>query len=172
MASGAPILGEIRMMSGHQVPEGWAPCDGRLLNVGEHQDLYGLLGTTYGGDGRVSFAVPDLRGRGPVHINQLHQQGQLFGWENHTLTIDEMPAHAHLLFAEDSDGESADPGERLLARTPGAAYFVPLTEPLAMTPAIGETGGGQGHDNMMPFTVLNYCIALQGDWPVRPTKDV
>lgn len=170
MAIENPIVGEIRLMSGPQIPEGWLPCDGRLLSVANYQGLFGLLGTIYGGDGRVRFALPDLRGRVPVQMRTPHEQGQWFGYETQTLSVDEMPGHAHTLYADDTDGESPDPDERLLARTPGAAYFFPLTEPLEMAPAIGETGGGAGHANMMPFNVLSYCIAVTGDYPRRPQK--
>ena len=167
-----PFLAEIRMVGFNFAPRGWATCDGQILPINQTQSLYSLLGTIYGGDGRTSFALPDLRGRTPIHFNTAHAQGQKAGEELHALGVNEMPAHTHVLNASDASATQAGPSGNLLARPSlalGAVYSTPAQEqdaPLGAL-AIADKGGGQGHNNMQPFLTVNFCIALQGLFPSR-----
>ncbi|HZD04286.1 MAG TPA: tail fiber protein [Longimicrobiales bacterium] len=164
-----PFLAEIRMVGFNFAPRGWALCDGQILPISQNQSLYSLLGTTYGGDGRTSFALPDLRGRTPVHVSQDHPEGQKAGEETHTLSAAEMPTHTHGLRASSTDGDTVDTGSSsILAREVGGIYQQGASSLTALRAGtIANTGGGQAHENMMPFITLNFCIALQGLFPSR-----
>jgi microcystin-dependent protein len=162
-----PFLAEIRLMSFTFAPKGWALCDGQLLPINQNQALFSLLGTTYGGDGRVSFALPDLRGRVPIHFGNGHTLGERGGEQSHTLSISEIPTHTHGLNASSAEANTPDPGNDVLARTRNEIY-APLspTNTAAMAPgAVANTGGSQAHLNMQPFLTINFCIALQGIFP-------
>jgi len=167
-----PFIAEIRMVGFNFAPRNWALCDGQILPINQNQSLYSLLGTTYGGDGRTSFALPDLRGRTPIHFNAAHSQGQKSGEELHVLNANEMPAHTHGLQASDETATQAGPTDNLLARPSlaiGAAYSTTAQAPdvsLAAS-AVANAGSGQGHNNMQPYLSLNFCIALQGVFPSR-----
>ncbi|WP_044548501.1 phage tail protein [Mesorhizobium japonicum] len=163
-----PFLSEIRIMSFGFPPKGWAFCDGQLLPINQNQGLFSLLGTTYGGDGRVTFGLPDLRGRVPNHIGGSgHSLGERGGEQAHTLSIAEIPTHLHTLNGSTTQSTTISPDTNtvLSGSTPqniyaGAAHLV------AMAPnAIANVGGSQAHLNMQPFLVLNFCIALQGIFP-------
>ena len=161
-----PFLGEITMVGFNFAPRGWALCDGQILPINQNQSLYSLLGTTYGGDGRTTFALPDLRGRASMHKGQGHPLGQRGGSEEVTLT--EMPEHTHQLVATNAVGNNASPTGNLLARPAGpyrlygnAGNLVDLA-----SNAISSVGG-QGHTNMQPILTINFCIALQGLFPSR-----
>lgn len=161
-----PFLSEIRMMSFNFPPRGWAMCNGQLMAINQNQALFSLLGTTYGGDGRVNFALPDLRGRVPIHTGNGHTLGERAGEETHTLTLSEMPMHTHTLTATSDAGTRAVVPGNLLAKTPNALYHAPDGNLTAMNPAaIGNVGGTQPHQNMMPFLAITFCIALQGIFP-------
>jgi len=162
-----PFLSEIRVMSFGFAPKGWALCDGQLLPINQNQALFSLLGTTYGGDGRVNFALPDLRGRVPIHTGNGHTLGERGGEQAHTLSINELPAHTHAASASpqsDSTNVAIPAGNFLaspLAQTYGSAASLD-----AMSPGtLANTGGSQAHLNMQPFLVLNFSIALQGIFP-------
>ena len=165
-----PFLSEIKLFGFNFAPAGWAFCDGQLLPVNQNQSLFALLGATYGGDGRTTFALPDLRGRTPLHKSTSHAQGQRAGEENVSLTETQIPTHSHDAKATSAPVSSNDPSGKLLGETvPGPFTVSPygdLTNAVDLIPsALGNTGIGQGHNNMQPFQVLNFCIALQGTFP-------
>ena len=158
-------IGEVRWFTFDVIPEPWVPCDGKLLPIMEHQALFSLLGTTFGGDGRVNFALPDLRGRAPIHVGSGHTLGERGGEQAHTLSIAELPTHVHVLNANTSGtGGTANPTNNFLGGA-NNAYHAP-SNLTAMNPGtILNTGGSQAHLNMQPFLTLNFCIALQGIFP-------
>ena len=167
-----PFLAEIRIFGFNFAPRGWAACDGQILPINQNQSLYSLLGTVYGGDGRTSFALPELRGRAPIDVSTAHPQGQKTGEETHELDISKMPAHTHALQASDETATQAGPTNNLLARPSislGSVYSTNAeVQDVALSAmAIVDTGGGQGHNTMQPFLTLNFCIALQGLFPSR-----
>lgn len=160
-----PFLSEIRMMSFVFAPKGWALCNGQLLPINQNQALFSLLGTTFGGDGRVNFALPDLRARTPIHVGSGHTLGERAGEQAHTLTISELPQHSHVLNAASDAGDQLVPATNLLARPNLPAYTAP-TNLTAMAPeSVGNAGGSQAHLNMQPFLTVSFCIALQGIFP-------
>ena len=161
-----PFLSEIRIMSFGFAPKGWALCNGQLLPINQNQALFSLLGTTYGGDGRVNFALPDLRGQVPIHMGSGHTLGEKGGEQAHTLSIAEMPTHTHVLNASSSNGDAAIPVGNLLARSaPANPYAAPSSLATMNAASITNVGGGQAHLNMQPFLVLTFSIALQGIFP-------
>lgn len=161
-----PFLAEIRIVGFDFAPRGWAFCDGQILPINQNQSLYSLLGTTYGGDGRTSFALPDLRGRAPIHVGPGHTLGNKGGEETHTLSSAEMPAHDHVAFASGNDGSGRDPSGQLLGNALNL-YAAPANLTGIRTGTITHTGGSQPHENEQPSLVLNFCIALQGLFPSR-----
>lgn len=164
-----PFLAEIRMMGFNFAPRGWAFCDGQILPINQNQSLYSLLGTTYGGDGRTSFALPDLRGRVPIHVgsndSSSYQEGQKSGEETHTLAANEMPQHKHVANASANDGNSPIPIDNTLGGFNNG--FNNGSTLIDVTNEVSNTGGGQAHNNMQPTLVVNFCIALQGLFPSR-----
>jgi microcystin-dependent protein len=175
-----PFLSEIRIMSFGFAPQGWALCNGQLLPINQNQALFSLLGTTYGGDGRVNFGLPNLQGRTPIHMGQGHTRGEVGGEQSHTLTLGEMAAHNHILQAADVDGDKnvggITPGStKALARglvsltggstTPANIYGTGTINQTMSPSTISNVGGSQAHLNMQPFLVLNFSIALQGIFP-------
>jgi microcystin-dependent protein len=166
-----PFLSEIRIMSFVFAPKGWALCNGQLLPINQNQALFSLLGTTFGGDGRVNFALPDLRGRTPIHVGSGHTLGEKGGAQAHTLSIAELPTHTHALMANSTNANGFDPQNVVLAR--GAAsngnpinVYTPAQQLTALSPgSVTNTGGSQAHLNMQPFLTLSFCIALQGIFP-------
>ncbi|MEA2870126.1 MAG: hypothetical protein QOH67_102 [Hyphomicrobiales bacterium] len=166
-----PFLGEIRIMSFGYNPQGWAMCNGQFLPINQNQALFSLLGTTYGGNGQTTFALPDLRGQVPIHRGSGFTQGQKGGEQAHTVTISELPTHTHVLSGSSAVGNAINPRPQntsgtLFAQDPGKAYFPSLQSATALNSgSIGPVGGSQAHLNMQPFLVLNFCIALQGIFP-------
>jgi len=161
-----PFLGEIKIISWNYPPKGWAFCNGQLLPINQNQALFSILGTTYGGDGRVNFALPDFRGRLPIHQGSGFVLGQKAGQEVHTLTISEMPAHNHLanasLVADNTN--TNNPSGNFPANDPINPYRT--TANSTFHPAsITNVGGSQPHENRQPYLVLNFVIALQGIFP-------
>ena len=149
-----PFLAEIRMVGFNFAPRGWALCDGQILPINQNQSLYSLLGTTYGGDGRTSFGLPDLRGRTPVHVGDGLSLGQKAGEEAHTLTVDEMPSHDHAVQASGNAADSAAPEDKVWANADAVSYSSPQ-DLEAMDPgSVLNAGGGQGHGNMQPYLAL------------------
>jgi microcystin-dependent protein len=157
-----PFLSEIRLMSFVFAPKGWALCNGQLLPINQNQALFSLLGTTFGGDGRVNFALPDLRGRTPIHVGSGHTLGERGGEQAHTLSNAELPEHTHVLMGADTPGGA---GSFLGKDARGNSYG--LAENLGALGAgsLANVGGSQAHLNMQPFLTLSFCIALQGIFP-------
>ena len=162
-----PFLSEIRLMSFGFAPKGWALCNGQLLPINQNQALFSLLGTTYGGNGQTTFALPNLQGRTPIHASSGHTLGESGGEQNHTLTIPELPQHTHSLQASNAQGDQRGGGNAFLANG-GSDIYVQPQNLTAMNPGtVGNVGGSQPHTNMQPFLTLNFCIALQGIFPSR-----
>ncbi|MEO0469049.1 MAG: tail fiber protein [Bacteroidota bacterium] len=183
-----PYLAEIRLFAGNFAPRNWAFCEGQILPINSYQSLYSLLGTTYGGDGRTSFALPDFRGRVPVSAGQSpgtsnYSAGQKVGQENNTLTTDQLPSHTHTAQgtytprANEEDGQSPSPKNKFMAKSKGTSagdtfYATSLNAPVDMGEqhvnlTIGQTGASQPVNNMQPTIALNYIICLQGLFPSR-----
>jgi len=159
-----PFLSEIRIMSFNFPPKGWALCNGQLLPINQNQGLFALLGTTYGGDGRVNFALPNLQGNTPMHVGNGHTLGEKGGEQNHTLGIAELPVHTHVPNASSTPADTNVPTGAYVA-TVNNAYTAPANL-VALSPAsVANAGSSQAHLNMQPFLVLNFCIALQGIFP-------
>jgi microcystin-dependent protein len=161
-----PFLSEIRIMSFVFAPKGWALCNGQLLPINQNQALFSLLGTTFGGDGRVNFALPDLRARIPIHVGSGHTVGERGGEQSHTLSIAELPTHTHVANASSTVGNAFVPTNTLLAKVEGVDAYSTPTNLVAMSPSsVSNNGGSQAHLNMQPFLTLSFCIALQGIFP-------
>ncbi|MDB5298841.1 MAG: tail collar protein [Phycisphaerales bacterium] len=163
-----PFLAELKIVSFNFAPRGWAMANGQLLPINQNQALFALLGTTYGGNGQTTFALPNLQGRVPIHFGNGYSQGQTGGETAHTLNIGEMPAHSHTLMGSSAPANSKSPA------APSNAWAVSSTaQPYSSNPpsagviSIGAAGGGQPHDNMSPYLVLTMVIALQGIFPSR-----
>jgi microcystin-dependent protein len=164
---GTPFLSEIRIMSFNFPPKGWAFCNGQLLPINQNQALFSLLGTTYGGNGQTTFALPNLRGQVPIHMGESFLLGQTGGQSSHTLTQSEMPAHNHLMSGSGSTGNVPDAINTFLAVTASRIFTDPANLTTLSPPSVTNIGGSQPHNNMMPYLVLNFCIALQGIFPSR-----
>src|SRR5512138_2532645 len=163
-----PFLAEIRIMSFNFPPRGWAFCNGQIMAINQNQALFSLLGTTYGGNGQTTFALPNLQGRIPLHTGNGTVLGQAAGEENHTLITTEIPAHLHLASASGANGNAPVPTGALLAAEATPMYATANTNPAALLDGtIAQGGGSQPHSNMMPFLTLNFCIALVGIFPSR-----
>lgn len=159
-----PFLSEIKIMSFGFPPKGWALCNGQLLPINQNQALFSLLGTTYGGDGRVNFGLPDLRGRTPMHMGGGHTLGERGGEQNHTLSISEIPQHTHVLNGLSDNGTTPIAAGNLLASAAG--LYGPANSLTSLLPAtVTNVGGSQPHQNMQPYLTLSFCIALQGIFP-------
>ena len=167
------FIGEIRMFGFNFAPQGWALCDGQLLPISQNTALFSLLGTTYGGDGRTTFALPDMRSRVPVHQGQgaglsSYAEGQAGGAETVTLAAAQMPGHTHSVKASSSAAASDQPQGRVLARSRNDIY---TAEPDATTvmnaKMLGDAGGSEPHANIQPYLAVNFCIALAGIFPAR-----
>ena len=165
---GTPFMGEIKIISWNFAPKGWAFCNGQFLPINQNQALFSLFGTMYGGNGQTTFALPDLRGRVPIHVGAGFIQGQAGGQPFHTVTISEMPAHFHVAQGYSQNGDVVVPGGALLG-TVNNMYLAPAGASLvALNPGtIGNVGGSQPHENRMPSLALNFIVALQGVFPSR-----
>lgn len=159
-----PFLSEVRIMSFNFPPKGWAFCNGQLLPINQNQGLFSLLGTTFGGDGRVNFGLPNLQGKVPIHVGNGHTLGETGGSTAVTLQISQMPQHFHFPRGADNPASGNVGTSNLLAKQ--ASTYGPATNLVTMRPEmIGPTGGSQAHQNMQPFLALNFSIALQGIFP-------
>lgn len=163
-----PFLGEIKIISWNFAPKGWAFCNGQFLPINQNQALFSLFGTMYGGNGQTTFALPDFRGKVPIHVGDGLTQGQVGGQSAHTITQSEMPAHNHFVQVTNTDATDSNPtGGVILAKSVANSYG-PATSLVTMSPStIGNVGGSQPHTNQQPYLVLNFIVALQGIFPSR-----
>jgi microcystin-dependent protein len=168
-----PFVAEIRIFPFNFAPKGWAFCDGQILPLSQNTALFSLLGTTYGGDGKSNFALPNMQGNAPMHPGQgpglsLHDLGETGGSETVSLLESEIPSHSHTVTASTGDGTDQQAGSELFAGGVGVALYA---APAALTSlsgnAVTPAGGDQPHNNMQPYLTLNFCIALQGVYPPR-----
>lgn len=161
-----PYVGEIRMFAGNFAPVGWALCQGQLLPISENETLFNLIGTTYGGDGQNTFALPDLQSRVPVHVGPGFALGQAAGAESVTLTTSQIPAHSHVPLCNSAAGGQEGPGGAFWAApSSGTLYDTTAPSVAFAAEAVGSTGGSQPHDNMIPFLVINFIISMFGVFP-------
>lgn len=160
-----PYLGEIRLISFNFAPKGWALCNGQLLPISQNQALFSILGTTYGGNGITTFALPNLQGRVPVHPSSQTSLGQSGGEEVHTLVSSEMAAHSHTAMGSDSTADQLTPANNYWGSNSGASPYSSNSSVTLSSAAMSTAGGGQAHENRPPFLVLNFAIALQGIFP-------
>lgn len=161
-----PYVGEIRMFAGNFAPAGWMFCEGQLLSISENETLFQLIGTTYGGDGQETFALPDLRGRIPVHQGNGFILAETGGVEEVTLTVNQIPSHTHPLLASTGPGQSNTPGGNLTAESAAVKIYISDPPTANMNPAaISSTGGSQPHTNFQPYLCIDFIISLFGIFP-------
>lgn len=166
---GTPYVGEIRMFAGNFAPVGWAFCDGALLPISENEVLFQLIGTTYGGDGQETFALPDLRSRVPLHMGTgggaSYILGETGGVESVTLTSSQIPGHSHSLMASTDTANLSSPANAVTGEAASKLYRTPASTTVMAASAVASTGGNQPHDNLQPYLVVNYIISLFGIFP-------
>ena len=161
-----PFVGEVRMFAGNFAPAGWAFCNGALVLISDNPTLFQLIGTTYGGDGQNTFALPNLQSRVPIHVGPGFALGQAAGAETVTLTTSQIPAHAHVPQCNSGPGNQQSPSGGVWAAPSAGTIYSNTAPSLAMAPAaVGSDGGSQPHDNMLPFLVVNFIISLFGVFP-------
>ncbi|HET8942902.1 MAG TPA: tail fiber protein [Rudaea sp.] len=161
-----PYVGEIRMFAGNFAPAGWMFCEGQLLPISENETLFQLIGTTYGGDGQSTFALPDLRGRIPLHQGNGFILAEIGGAEEVTLTVSQIPAHSHPLVATSSPGSAGAPQGSVLAKTTtGFLYINEAPTDTMAAQSISSTGGSQPHNNFQPYLCVDFIISLFGIFP-------
>jgi microcystin-dependent protein len=167
-----PFIGEIRIFAGNFAPKNWAMCDGQILSIASNTALFSLFGTMYGGNGQTTFALPDLRGRSPLHAGagpglSSHSQGSLGGVPSVTLTAAELPPHSHDLRATDGFASTHDAADNALAANRAGTYSASAATAAMHASAVGSAGGGQPHPNMQPYLALNFIVALAGIYPTQ-----
>lgn len=162
-----PFLSEIKIVSFNFPPKGWALCNGQLLPINQNQALFALLGTTYGGNGQTTFALPNLRGQVPIHMGNGHTLGEKAGSTSVTVNIQQLPTHSHVVNANNNAGTQVSPTNNILAKAPANSYGIPASVVPLRPESVTSVGGSQAHNNMMPYLVLNFIIALQGIFPSR-----
>jgi microcystin-dependent protein len=161
-----PFVGEIRMFAGNFAPAGWMFCEGQLLPISENETLFNLIGTTYGGDGQSTFALPDLRGRLPVHQGNGHTLAETSGAELITLTVSQLPAHNHAFVVTDNIGGGSAPGNTVLAQSSTVKVYSAVAPSVTFGPSsIISTGGSQPHTNFQPYLCVSFIISLFGVFP-------
>jgi microcystin-dependent protein len=163
-----PFLAELKIVSFNFAPKGWALCNGQLLPINQNQALFSLLGTMYGGNGSTNFALPNLRGRIPIHVGNGHTQGEAAGSDSVTLNIQQLPTHVHFLQASNVNATTDTPDSSVALATSALDLYRSPTNLVTMEPGtVSSVGGSQPHENRQPYLVLNYIIALQGIFPSR-----
>ena len=162
-----PFLSEIKIVSFDFAPQGYAFCNGQLLPINQNPDLFSLIGTTYGGDGVNTFALPDLRGRTPIHFNEQHPLGEAKGEQSHALAMTELATHTHQLNAANNAADTNTPTNTTYLGVQNNTYSPAANLVTMAVDEITDIGGGQPHQNMQPFLTLNFCIALQGTFPTQ-----
>jgi microcystin-dependent protein len=161
-----PYIGEIRMFGGSFAPAGWSFCDGSILAIAEYDTLFNLIGTTYGGDGQSTFAVPDLRGRLPIHRSNSFQVGQSGGVETVTLTVQQLPSHTHAFLGTTNQGATTNPPGNVVAQVPTGNVYIQDAASVALNAqSMLSTGGSQPHDNVQPYQCISFIISLFGIYP-------
>lgn len=161
-----PYVGEIRMFAGNFAPAGWMFCEGQLLPISEYETLFNLIGTTYGGDGQSTFALPDLRGRLPIHMGNGFTLAETGGVETVTLTVSQIPAHSHPMLASLNQGNTVNPGGNVLAATATATPYIAISPNVPLSPqAVSSVGGSQPHSNFQPYLCVDFIISLFGIFP-------
>lgn len=163
-----PYVGEIRMFGGNFAPVGWGWCNGQLVPISEYEVLFNLIGTTYGGDGQSTFALPDLRGRIPIHMNPSYPIGAMGGTETVTLTSSQLPTHTHPFITTNSSANSGSPINAVPANTTASGaflYFVDKPKAQLGANTLAPAGGSNPHDNLQPFLCINFIISLYGTFP-------
>ena len=161
-----PFIGEIRMFAGNFAPVGWAFCNGQIIPIDQNDALFNLIGTTYGGDGQTTFALPNLQSRVPIHVGPGFALGQSGGTESVTLTVSQIPAHSHVPQGNSNAGDQQSPAGGVWAAQASLVPYSSAAPSIAMDPgAIGSAGGSQPHDNMVPFLVINFILSLFGVFP-------
>ena len=161
-----PFLSEIKIVSFNFPPKGWALCNGQLLPINQNQALFALLGTTYGGNGQTNFALPNLRGRTPIHMGSGHTLGEAAGSTSVTVNIQQMPTHNHMLMVSPTNADGPVPTNNFFGGANNA--YTPAANMTTLAPStVSNVGGSQPHNNMMPYLTLNFIIALQGIFPSR-----
>ncbi|WP_336783605.1 phage tail protein [Paenibacillus illinoisensis] len=161
-------LGEIRMFAGNFAPQGWALCNGQIISIAENEALFALLGTTYGGDGQTTFALPDLQGRIPVHPSNTYNRGTKAGTETVTLTLNQLPQHTHIANVNTTNAEGDTPANNVWGKTVIQNYGTTETVENMNVNSLSSVGSGQPHDNMMPTTAISFIISLYGVFPPQP----
>jgi microcystin-dependent protein len=167
------FIGDIIMFGGNFAPRGWAFCNGQIMQIADNDALFSLIGTTYGGDGQTTFALPDLRGRVPIHMGQApglssYPIGQMGGAEQITLTTQQVPSHTHPFGATTATGAQQNPGNNLLANSQGPAPYIEQDPDNNLNPnMLSKFGGSQGHENRQPYQGINFVICLEGVYPSR-----
>lgn len=162
---GTPYVGEIRMFGGNFAPLGWSFCNGSLLPIAEYETLFNLIGTTYGGDGQETFALPDLRGRLPMHQGSSYPIGMNGGTETVTLTTSQIPAHTHVMLGNNTDSGQSAPANNVFANTSGFDLYIGEADNIMNPAIVTPSGGSQPHENMMPFLCVSFIISLFGIYP-------
>lgn len=162
-----PFLGEIRLFSFGQIPQGWVSCNGQLLNVNSNQALFSIIGATYGGDGRSTFAVPNLQGKVPLHQGNAIPYGTAAGEAVHTLTVNELPSHTHDVSAESANTDKPSPANNTWGTVSGKNIYAKKANTTMDTEAMSITGDGIPHNNMQPYLAISFCMATQGIYPSR-----
>ncbi|RIK44081.1 MAG: phage tail protein [Chloroflexi bacterium] len=163
-----PFWGEVRMFAFHFAPRNWAHCNGQLLPISQNTTLFTLLGTTYGGDGRVTFALPDLRGRVPINAGNVYTIGERAGEATHTLIASELPAHTHTVNGTSAAADQTSPEGNLPAQAAAEIYNGSLAALTSLdASSVASAGGSQAHSNMQPFLTVSFCIAMSGQFPPR-----
>jgi len=160
-----PYIGEIRMFGGNFAPAGWAFCNGALMPISENDALFTLIGTTYGGDGQETFALPDLQGRAPMHVGNSHVLGEKAGVEQVSLTVQQIPIHNHPMLASADGASTKGILDGMMGRTPAEAYASEFTPDTLSPQSTSPVGGSQPHENMQPYLAISFIISLFGIFP-------